>query len=386
MIRFSVLHRPRLPTEVPQERDEGGWRATTHLHYSAWLACSYVFLRLRTFLPFIYYSTSMNLLVTGGAGFIGSHFVLRHKQQFPDDLIVVVDRLTYAGSKKFLEPVLSTIRFVQEDIVDYEVMAELVKKYAIDVIVNFAAETHVDRSIKNSVPFIHTNILGVQSLIEVCKTNPEVKLFHISTDEVFGDISDEDRPRSVGDPLFPSSPYAASKAAAEMLVLAAMRTYNLKAVISRCTNNYGPHQANEKFIPTVIRSAMQNKPVPIYAQGKNKRDWLYVEDHCDALEMILHTDQLFWDPDVPGVHPSQPKGAGSLLQISADDERQNIDVAKMILKILGKPESLLSFVTDRPGHDWRYALDSSALRKLGWKPKVSFEEGIKRTVEWYSKP
>ena len=317
----------------------------------------------------------MNLLVTGGAGFIGSHFVLRHKKQFPDDLIVVVDRLTYAGNKKFLEPVLSTIRFVQEDIVDYEVMAELVKKYAIDVIVNFAAETHVDRSIKNSVPFIHTNILGVQSLIEVCKTNPQVKLFHISTDEVFGDLEDDDPPFKIGDALNPSSPYAASKAAGEMLLQAAMRTYKIKACVSRCTNNYGPHQDDEKFIPTVIRSAMQNKPVPIYAQGKNKRDWLYVEDHCDALELILQTPWAFWDDKLESGHS---------FQISADDEQQNIDVAKMILKVLGKPESLLTFVADRPGHDWRYALDSSALRKLGWKPKVSFEEGIKRTVEWFN--
>ncbi len=331
------------------------------------------------------YNLSMNILVTGGAGFIGSHFVLRHKERYPDDIIVVLDKLTYAGNKAFLDPIISRIRFIQDDIVDFEVVTELVKKYAIDTIVNFAAETHVDRSIKNSVPFIHTNILGVQSLIEVCRANPFIRFFHISTDEVFGDLEDGAPAFRVGDALTPSSPYAASKAAGEMLILAAMRTYGIKAAIARCTNNYGPHQADEKFIPTVIRNALHGKPVPIYAQGKNKRDWLFVEDHCDALETILHTDWAFWDPDVPGVHQSQPKGSGSVFHISADDERQNIDTAKMILKILGKPESLLSFVADRPGHDWRYALDSSNTRKLGWKPKVSFEEGIKKTVAWYQK-
>jgi len=318
----------------------------------------------------------MNLLVTGGAGFIGSHFVLRHKARFPDDTIVVLDRLTYAGNKDYLNPIIDKIRFVQDDIVDYEVLMELIKRYGIDTIVNFAAETHVDRSIKNSVPFIHANILGVQSLIEACRATPNVRLFHISTDEVFGDLEDKDPPFKVGDALHPSSPYAASKAAGEMLLQAAMRTYKLKIAVSRCTNNFGPHQADEKFIPTVIRSALQGKSIPIYAEGKNKRDWLYVEDHCDALELILQTPWAFWDDKIE---------SGHFFHVSADSEWQNIDTAKLILKILGKPESLLSFVTDRPGHDWRYALDSSALRKLGWKPKVNFEQGLQKTVDWFKK-
>ncbi len=325
----------------------------------------------------------MNLLVTGGAGFIGSHFVLRHKEQYRDDTIVVLDKLTYAGNKAFLDPVIDRIRFVQGDIVDFELLKELTAKYAIDTVVNFAAETHVDRSIKNAVPFIHTNVLGVQSLIELCRTSPAVKLLHISTDEVHGDISDSASPRTTADPLHPSSPYAASKAAGEMFLLAAMRTYGIKVAISRCTNNYGPHQADEKFIPTVIRLALAGKKIPVYGQGKNKRDWLYVEDHCDALEVILQTPWAFWDERVPGVHPSQPKGTGHTFHISADAERENIAVAKEILHRLDKPESLLEYVPDRPGHDWRYALDSSHIRRLGWKPNVSFEEGIKKTVEWY---
>ncbi len=325
----------------------------------------------------------MNLLVTGGAGFIGSHFVLRHKEQFPDDLIVVLDKLTYAGKKAFLEPVLNRIRFVQGDIADVELVSQLILRYEIDTIVNFAAETHVDRSIKNVVPFIHTNIVGVQTLIEVCKAAPAVRLLHISTDEVYGDIGDDDPPRTVGGALFPSSPYAATKASGEMLLLAAMRTWKLKIAITRCTNNYGPHQADEKFIPTVVRQAVKNEKIPVYGKGLNKRDWLYVTDHTDALEMILKTEWAFWDKDVPGVHESQPRGSGHTFHISADDERQNIDVAKMILKIMGKPEELVSFVEDRPGHDWRYALDSSNTRKLGWKPKMPFEDGLKKTVEWY---
>ncbi|TSC59202.1 MAG: dTDP-glucose 4,6-dehydratase [Candidatus Peregrinibacteria bacterium Greene0416_19] len=325
----------------------------------------------------------MNLLVTGGAGFIGSHFVLRHKQRFPDDAIVVLDKLTYAGSKAFLDSVINRIRFAQGDITDVELTAQLIGRYGIDTIVNFAAETHVDRSIKNAVPFIHTNILGVQSLIEVCRAHPEVRLLHISSDEVYGDIADEDAPCKVGDPLFPSSPYAASKAAGEMLLLSAMRTYGIKCAITRCTNNFGPHQDDEKFIPTVIRHALKNEPVPVYGKGKNKRDWLYVTDHTDALELVLQTEWAFHDPAVPGVHPSQPRGSGHFFNISADDERENFEVAKAVLDILGKPHSLISFVEDRPGHDWRYALDSSAIRNLGWQPTVGFRQGLEKTVEWY---
>lgn len=310
----------------------------------------------------------MNLLITGGAGFIGSQYALLHKEWHPDDLIVVLDALTYAGNKDFLAPVIDRIRFIQGDITDTALVAETLKRYGIEAVVNFAAETHVDRSIKNAVPFLHTNVLGVQSLIEALKLHPETLLLHVSTDEVYGDLQEGERPRNSGDLLKPSSPYSASKASGDLLLHAAARTHGLRVRISRCTNNYGPHQAAEKFIPTVIRSALAGTPIPIYAEGRNMRDWLYVADHCAALETIL-----------------QKGKDGIVYNVSADDERRNIDVAKMILKELGKPESLLQFVADRPGHDWRYALDSSDTRALGWQPAVPFAEGIKKTIAWYAK-
>jgi dTDP-glucose 4,6-dehydratase len=310
----------------------------------------------------------MNLLVTGAAGFIGSHYVLRHVETHPDDSVVVLDSLTYAGNKELLNPVMDRIQFVQGDIADTEMVMGLIEKNKIEVIINFAAETHVDRSITSAAPFIQSNVVGVQSLIEVCRKYPKVLLFHISTDEVYGDLQDDEPSKTIDSPLRPSSPYAASKASGDLLVLAAIRTYGIRARISRCTNNFGPHQADEKFIPTVIRSALKDSPVPIYAQGKNKRDWLFVTDHCDAIEVILDKGE-----------------DGKIYHVSADSERQNIDVAKEVLGLLQKPESLLSFVTDRPGHDWRYALDSSTTRALGWSPKVGFEEGLKQTVEWYVK-
>jgi dTDP-glucose 4,6-dehydratase len=323
------------------------------------------------------YIGAMNLLVTGGAGFIGSHFVLRHKERFPDDLVVVLDALTYAGNKDFLSPVIDRVRFIQGDIVDTPLVGEMVKRYELDAIVNFAAETHVDRSIANAIPFLHTNVLGVQALIEVCKANPELKLLHVSTDEVYGDQRDDESPRMVDDPLLPSSPYAATKASGDLMIMAAMRTHGIRAAVSRCTNNFGPHQAGEKFIPTVIRNALQNKPIPLYGQGKNKRDWLYVTDHTDALETILATPAAFEPATGHGAH------AGRFFNVSANAELENIDVARTVLKLLDKPESLISFVTDRPGHDWRYAVDSRSTRALGWKPQVAFEEGLRRTIEWY---
>ncbi len=313
----------------------------------------------------------MNLLVTGAAGFIGSHFVLRHVAAFPRDTVVVLDKLTYAADIHFLDAVRKSMTFVQGDIADTELIRQLVNKHSIDTIVDFAAETHVDRSIEDPFPFLHTNVLGTASLIEVCKANPTVRFLHISTDEVFGDLTDDDLPKRADDPLRPSSPYAASKASGDLLIQAAARTYGIKAAISRCTNNFGPHQAGEKFIPTVIRCALQDRPIPIYAAGKNKRDWLYVTDHTDAIETILKVPTAF--------------DACGLFNISADSEKTNIDVATTILKILQKPEGLLTFVKDRPGHDWRYALDSSGTKKLGWKPKVSFEKGIEETVLWYKR-
>lgn len=314
-----------------------------------------------------------NLLVTGGAGFIGSHFVLGHRQRRPDDHVVVLDKLTYAADPTYLAPVKDAVRIVEGDIVDVDGVARIVHNDNIDTIVNFAAESHVDRSIQDATPFLHSNVIGVQALLEVCRVAPSVRLLHVSTDEVYGDLDDDDAPSRVGDVLSPSSPYAASKAAGEMFVMAAMRTHGVRACITRCTNNFGPQQAAEKFIPTIVRRALANQPIPVYGDGRNTRDWLYVTDHCDALELVLETDWLFHDPEV---------GTGHVINVSANDERRNIDVVKEILRILGKPESLITFIQDRPGHDWRYALDSSAIRKLGWKPEVDFAEGLKRTVEW----
>ncbi|MAE68509.1 MAG: dTDP-glucose 4,6-dehydratase [Candidatus Peribacteraceae bacterium] len=311
----------------------------------------------------------MNIIVTGGAGFIGSHFVLRHVASHPEDSVVVLDKLTYAADKSFLDPIADQITFVEGDIADQALVTKLVEDHSIDTIINFAAESHVDNSISDATPFLHTNVIGTQAIIEVVKEHPAVRLLHISTDEVYGDVGDSDPSCKVTDAQRPSSPYSASKAAAEMLVLAAIRTFDIQAVITRCTNNYGSHQADEKFIPTVIRNALANQPIPIFGTGKNKRDWIYVGDHCDAIETLLTVD---WKSD-------QRK----IFNVGIDKEYENIEVAKMILDILGKPHDLISFVEDRLGHDWRYAVDSSQTRTLGWEPKVNFEEGLKETIEWY---
>jgi dTDP-glucose 4,6-dehydratase len=313
----------------------------------------------------------MNLLVTGAAGFIGSHFVLRYVASHPDDSVVVLDKLTYAADKSFLDPIAEKITFVEGDIADQELVGKLVIDHSIDTIVNFAAESHVDNSISDATPFLHTNVIGTQAIIEVVKANPKVRLLHISTDEVYGDVGDDDPSCTVDDKLNPSSPYSASKAASEMLVLAAIRTFDIQAVITRCTNNYGPHQADEKFIPTVIRNALQDQPVPIYGTGKNKRDWIYVGDHCDAIETLLTVD---WKAD-----------QRSIFNVGIDREFENIEVAKMILTLLDKPHDLITFVEDRKGHDWRYAVDSSGTRTLGWSPKMDFEQGLKETIDWYKK-
>jgi dTDP-glucose 4,6-dehydratase len=309
----------------------------------------------------------MNILVTGGAGFIGSHFVLRHKAEFPDDLVVVLDALRTGSDKSFLAPVIDRLRFIEGDIADAGLVEEILNRYEIETIVNFAAETHVDRSIDNAIPFLHTNVIGVQSLIEVCRKHPQVLLLHISTDEVYGDLLDTDEPKRESDPLRPSSPYAATKASGDLLILAAVRTYGIRARITRCTNNYGPHQASEKFIPTAIRYALQNQKIPLYGTGKNKRDWLFVHDHCDAVEVVLRAS---------GVD-------GWIFNISANAERDNTTIAKTILQQLQKPLDQYELVADRPGHDWRYALNSDVIRELGWQPKVTFEEGMQQTVAWY---
>lgn len=308
----------------------------------------------------------MNLLVTGAAGFIGSHYVLRHAARHPDNTIVVVDSLTYAADRRFLAPAEDRITFVKGDIVDFDLLHDLVGRHGIDAVVNFAAETHVDRSIQNAVPFIHSNILGVHSLIELCKRRKNLLLLHVSTDEVYGDLRDGDPPCGPDGSLRPSSPYAASKAAGDLLLLAAARTFGIRVRITRCTNNYGPHQDRSKFLPVVISRALRDQPIPVYGKGQNKRDWLYVTDHTDAIECVLEQGK-----------------DGEVYCIGADDERRNVDVAKTVLAILQKPDTLIQFVPDRPGHDWRYALDSAGTRALGWKPQVSFTEGVARTVAWF---
>ncbi len=311
----------------------------------------------------------MKLLVTGGAGFIGSNFVPYILEKYPDYKVVNLDALTYAGSLDNLKEVKNNRRhkFVEGRIEDGKLVDKLMA--GIDVVINFAAESHVDRSILEPQVFIATNVLGTQVLLDAALRH-KVKLFYqISTDEVYGALRLGTKKRfTEGSPLRPNSPYSASKTSADLLVRAYHHTYELPVVISRCSNNYGPKQHPEKFIPTVILNALHNKPVPIYGDGLYVRDWIHVLDHCRAIDLIMHkgkTDEAY--------------------NIGADNEWANIDLAKKILKIMGKPESLLTSVKDRPGHDRRYAIDSAKLRhELGWKPSIPFGKGLVETVRCYS--
>ncbi|WP_297067309.1 dTDP-glucose 4,6-dehydratase [Thermococcus sp.] len=308
----------------------------------------------------------MRLLVTGGMGFIGSNFIRYVLEKHPDWEVVNLDKLGYGSNLANLKDIESDERytFIKGDINDFELVKGLIKK--VDAVVNWAAESHVDRSISNPHSFIESNTLGVYTLLEaVRKENPEVRLVHVSTDEVYGDIlkgsfTEEDR-------LMPSSPYSATKAASDVLVLGWTRTYNLNASITRCTNNYGPYQFPEKLIPkTIIRASMGLK-IPIYGTGQNVRDWLYVEDHVRAIEGVLLK--------------GEPR---EVYNISAGEEKTNIEVVRTILRIMDRDESLMEFVEDRPGHDLRYSLDSWKItRDLKWRPRHSFEEGIEKTVKWY---
>jgi len=308
----------------------------------------------------------MRLLVTGGAGFIGSNFIRYILKKHKDWEVINLDKLSYGSNLANLKDIEDDphYTFVKGDIADFELVKEFVKK--VDAIVNFAAESHVDRSISSPEHFLNSNVIGVYTILEaIRKENPEVRLVHVSTDEVYGDIMKGSFRED--DALRPSSPYSASKAAGDMLVLGWARTYDLKASITRCTNNYGPYQFPEKLIPkTIIRASMGLK-IPIYGSGQNIRDWIYVEDHVRAVEAVLLT--------------GEPR---EIYNISAGEEKTNLEVVKMILKLIGKDEELIEFVEDRPGHDLRYSLDSWKItRDLKWRPKVSFEEGIKKTVEWY---
>ena len=313
----------------------------------------------------------MNLLVTGGAGFIGSNFIFYEREHHPEDRIVCLDALTYAGNLSTLASVLDKpgFRFVRMDIRDREAVFGLFEEEKFDIVVNFAAESHVDRSIENPGIFLETNILGTANLMDACRKYGVGRFHQVSTDEVYGDLP-LDRPDlffTEETPIHTSSPYSSSKAAADLLALAYYRTFGLPVSVSRCSNNYGPYQFPEKLIPLMIANTLADKPLPVYGTGENVRDWLYVEDHCKAIDLIMRKGRV-----------------GEVYNIGGHNEMANINIVKIILKELGKPESLITFVTDRKGHDMRYAIDPSKIHaELGWLPETMFADGIKKTIRWY---
>ena len=313
----------------------------------------------------------MKILVTGAAGFIGSNFVFHMLEAHPDYDIVALDSLTYAGNLETLAPVMDNphCKFVKIDITDKEAIDKLFEEEKFNKVVNFAAESHVDRSIEDPGIFLRTNILGTQVLMDASIKNGVERFHQVGTDEVYGDLP-LDRPDLFfveTMPLTASSPYSASKASADLLVMAYHRTYGLPVTISRCSNNYGPYQFPEKLIPLMIANALADKPLPVYGEGLNVRDWLYVEDHCRAIDLILENGRV-----------------GEVYNIGGHNEKANIEVVKIILKQLGKPESLITYVTDRKGHDQRYAIDPTKIHnELGWLPETKFEDGIKKTIQWY---
>lgn len=313
----------------------------------------------------------MTIIVTGGAGFIGSNFVFHMLQTHPDYCIVCLDKLTYAGNLSTLEPVLQqdNFRFVKADICDRQAVDKLFQEEKPDIVVNFAAESHVDRSIENPGIFLETNIMGTAVLMDACRKYGIQRYHQVSTDEVYGDLP-LDRPDlffTEETPLHTSSPYSSSKASADLLVMAYYRTYGLPVTISRCSNNYGPYHFPEKLIPLMIANALADKPLPVYGNGENVRDWLYVEDHCRAIDLIIHNGKV-----------------GEVYNVGGHNEKRNIDIVRIICQELGKPESLIVHVEDRKGHDRRYAIDPAKIhRELGWLPETKFEDGIKKTIKWY---
>lgn len=313
----------------------------------------------------------MKMLITGGAGFIGSNFIFHMRRAHPDYELLCVDKLTYAGNLETLAPVMEDLKFkfVRADIADRKAIYEVFEAERPDVVVNFAAESHVDRSIENPGVFLETNVMGTQILLDASRKYTVKRYHQVSTDEVYGDLP-LDRPDlffTEQTPLHTSSPYSASKASADLLCNAYQRTYGMPITISRCSNNYGPYQFPEKLIPLMIANALADKPLPVYGQGINVRDWLYVEDHCRAIDLILEKGKV-----------------GQVYNIGGHNEMRNIDIVKKILSILGKPESLITYVTDRKGHDMRYAIDPTFIHKeLGWLPETKFADGIEQTVRWY---
>ena len=311
------------------------------------------------------------ILVTGGAGFIGANFCYYELKKHPEDEIVCIDKLTYAGNLETLEGALKypNFKFEKIDICDKEAVFDLFERESFDIVVNFAAESHVDRSIENPAIFLQTNILGTQVLMDASRKYGVKRYHQVSTDEVYGDLP-LDRPDlffTESTPLKTSSPYSSSKAGADLLVNAYHRTFGLPTTISRCSNNYGPYQFPEKLIPLMIANALADKPLPVYGEGINVRDWLYVEDHCKAIDLIIRNGKV-----------------GEVYNIGGHNEMRNIDIVKLICKELGKSEDLITYVTDRKGHDMRYAIDPTKIHsELGWLPETMFAEGIKKTIKWY---
>ena len=309
-----------------------------------------------------------NVLITGGAGFIGSNFVRYFLRNRRGARAINLDKLTYAGNLENLEDVAGDPHylFVKGDIGDRSAIEALFQKFDIDTVIHFAAESHVDRSILGSAVFIQTNVVGTHVLLDVAKERGVERFLHVSTDEVYGSLGSTGR-FTEATPLHPNSPYAASKASSDFLALAYYHTFGLPVVITRCSNNYGPFQFPEKLIPLMIINALNDKPLPVYGDGLNVRDWLFVEDHCAALDVVLQRGKV-----------------GEVYNIGGDNEWKNIEIVKLILQKMGKPEHLISFVKDRPGHDRRYAIDAGKMKaELGWKPTYQFERGISETVNWY---
>ena len=313
----------------------------------------------------------MKIIVTGGAGFIGGNFVHLMVNTYPEDQIICLDKLTYAGNMETLQPVMDkpNFQFVKGDIADRPFVYQLFEDVKPDVVINFAAESHVDRSIEDPGIFLQTNVIGTGVLLDACRKYGIQRYHQVSTDEVYWELP-LDRPDlffTEETPLHTSSPYSASKASADLLVMAYYRTFKIPATISRCSNNYGPYHFPEKLIPLMIANALNDKPLPVYGKGENVRDWLYVEDHCKAIDLIVRKGRV-----------------GEVYNIGGHNERTNLEVVKTVLRELGKSEDLITYVTDRPGHDMRYAIDPTKIhRELGWLPETKFDDGIKKTIQWY---
>lgn len=311
-----------------------------------------------------------NVMVTGAAGFIGANFAEYFTEKHPDYKVIVYDKLTYAGNMNNLNKVKDKITFVKGDICDFDMVMDTFKKYDINGIIHFAAESHVDNSIKNPFVFTHTNVLGTHTLLEAAKEfwgeGSENKFVHISTDEVYGTLGDTGY-FTEKSPIQPNSPYSASKASSDLIALAYHSTYKMNVTVTNCSNNYGPYQHNEKLIPHMIKLALNDEKLPVYGTGRNIRDWLYVKDHCKAIDLVFHNGK-----------------PGERYNIGGHNEKRNIEIVKLILKHLNKPESLIEFVEDRKGHDFRYAIDPTKIKtELGWEPETKFEDGIIETIDWY---